>query len=118
MNAYEVNTYNAKNSGVNGISKIFPKNGNKITRSFTRSEIDPRTKTCMISITEEIGGAGRAETVWYTFDGSTPRPNNGHRITSKGRIELSVGAVLAAKFSNQPGQQNGAFRLQLDQLTN
>lgn len=118
MNAYEVNAYNAKNVGVDGISKLFPKNGNKITRSFTRSEIDPRTKTCMISISEKTGGSGGIETVWYTFDGSIPRPNNGHRLTSRGRIELGVGAVLAAKFSNQPGQQGGNFRLQLDQLTN
>ena len=118
MNAYEVNTYNAKNSGVNKISKFFPKNGNKITRSFTRSEIDTRTKTCMLSITEKIGGTGEIETVWYTFDGSTPRPDKGHRMTSRGYLELAVGAVLAAKFSNQPGQQNGDFRLQLDQLTN
>lgn len=118
MNCYQVNTYNAKNLGVASISKLFPKNGNKFTRSYTRSEIDSNTKTCILSISDSLGTGATIETVWYTFDGSTPRPNNGHRMTSRAILELSAGAVLAAKFSNQPGQQTNAFRLHMDQLTN
>lgn len=118
MNAYDVNRYNVKNSGVDSVARVFPKDGNKYTRSFDRSDIDPKTKTCLISITDSLGGQVKVETLWFTFDGSTPKPDNGHKMGSKGILELAAETVLQTKFSNQPGQQNAEFRLRLDQLTN
>lgn len=115
MNSFDVNRNNSKNQGVQSRRRDFPKNGNKKTVSFAEY-LDPSTKTCMISASDSVGGQGAIEVVWYTFDGSVPRPTNGHRMTSRSILELSAGAVRTARFSNQPGQQNQPFILRMDQL--
>lgn len=117
MNAYDVNRDNQPNGNANSIRRIFPKNGNKFTRTIDASLIDERTKTCLLSINESPNASSRIHILWYTFDGSTPSPTNGHRMTSRSILELSAGAVKAAKFSNQPGVQSGQIYLLVDQLT-
>ncbi len=116
MNSYDVNRNNPKNAGVESRQRNFPKNGNKKTVSFSEY-LDPRTRTCLISVSDTTGGQAEIETVWYTFDGSVPRPTNGHKMTSRSILELSRGAVESARFSNQPGIQNSMFILRMDQLS-
>jgi hypothetical protein len=116
MNSYDVNRNNSKNPGVQSRQRNFPDNGNKKTVSFAEY-LDPNTKTCLISVSDTTGGYGRIETVWYTFDGSVPRPNNGHRMTSRSILKLPAEAVQVARFSNQPGQQGALFILRMDQLS-
>jgi hypothetical protein len=117
MNSFEASKYPPKNPSISAQHVLFPKNGNKKTVSFGPAQIHKNTKVCMLSITENIGGQGTSERLWYTFDGSVPRPNNGHKMTSKSIIRLSPEAVRVARFSNQPGQQAGNFRLRMDQLS-
>ncbi len=117
MNSFEVSKYPPRNSSIASQNLVFPKNGNKFMRTFSPSQIHKNTKVCLLSITENIGGQGQIETVWYTFDGSVPRPDNGHKMTSRIILKLSPEAVRVARFSNQPGQQNGPFRLRMDQLS-
>ena len=118
MNAYDVNRNNKPNENADSIRRIFPKNGNKFTRTIDASLINDQTKTCLLSINESSNFSSRIQTLWYTFDGSIPSPTNGHKMTSKSRLELSSGAVKAAKFANQPGAQSGEIVLLVDQLTN
>ena len=117
MNSYDVNRYNVP-IGRSTIRRVFPNNGNKIIRGFEAFELHPGTKTCLISIGEYGHLSNKIARVWYTFDGTTPTPTNGHRMTSRSILELSVEMVLDAKFSNQPGHQNGDFSIFLNQLTN
>jgi len=118
MNSFEVSKYPPKNPSIASQHVLFPKNGNKITRSFGPAQVHKNTKVCLLSVTEAIGREGGFfETVWYTFDGSVPRPNNGHKMTSRTILKLAPEAIRVAKFSNQPGQQNGNFRLRMDQLS-
>jgi len=115
MNSYDVNRNNPKNAGVESRQRNFPKNGNKLVKTFSEY-LDPRTRTCLISISDTTGGPPAIETMWYTFDGSKPTPTNGHKMTSRSILELSAGAVETAKFSNQPGIQTSLIVLRMDQL--
>jgi hypothetical protein len=115
MNSYDVNRNNPKNAGVESRQRNFPKNGNKKIVSFAEY-LDSSTRTCLISVSDTTGTPPAIEIVWYTFDGSIPRPTNGHRMTSRSILELPRGAIETARFSNQPGQQNAEFILRMDQL--
>ena len=117
MNSFEVNKYPPKNPSIASQHVLFPKNGNKIIRTFGPAQVHKNTEVCMLSITENIGGQGVIEVLWYTLDGSVPRPNNGHKMTSRSILKLPPEAVRVARFSNQPGQQAGNFRLRMDQLS-
>jgi len=116
MNAYDVNRNSPKNPGVESRQRNFPKNGNKKTVSFAEY-LDPNTKVCLISASDTTGGQAAIETLWYTFDGSVPRPNNGHKMTSRSILKLSAEAVRVARFSNQPGIQSSLIILRMDQLS-
>tara|TARA_R110002153_G_scaffold116050_1_gene259517 strand:- start:227 stop:445 length:219 start_codon:yes stop_codon:yes gene_type:complete len=71
----------------------------------------------MLTVTEAIGMQGQIEIIWYTFDGSVPDSTNGHRMTSKEILHLSPGAIRVARFSHEPNQQTGPFRLRMEQLS-
>lgn len=116
MNSYEVNRYNVP-TGNAVIRRVFENNGMKFVRTIADSELNPNTKTCLVSITEYGHLSNRISRCWFTLDGSKPTPTNGHRITSRSILELSVDMIRSAKFSNQPGHQSGDFRLMVDQLT-
>ncbi len=115
-NTYDVNLYNVprylNGSIIPTVSKLFPTS--KVTRSFI-DEIKPGTKTCLFSINHPNL---KKQILWFTLDGTTPTPTNGHRITSQGRLEISADMAIQARFSNQPGVQTEQFRLMMTQLTN
>jgi len=116
QNSYEVNRYNVP-VGLPRIRKVFPTGGFKYVRTIDPSDLDSKTKTCLVSISEYGHNSNRISRCWYTFDGSTPRPTNGHRMTSRSILQLSVDMIKNIKFSNEPPHQSGDFRLFVDQLT-
>ena len=118
MNSFCVNKYNSTVDGTVSSRLDFIKDGSVQTQSFDTNLIDRRTKVCLISVGDSKGQATKIETLWYTFDGGVPSSTNGHKLISNDLMELSVGALRVARFSNDPALQKNPFILRMEQLTN
>ena len=116
MNSFEVNRYPSRNFSIESQYIYFP-NSSKKTASFPASKIHKNTEVCMLTVTESISMQGQIVVLWYTFDGTVPDSTNGHRMTSKDILHLSPGAIRVARFSHEPNQNVGAFRLRMEQLS-